>query len=98
MKCGVEFVGERQTVSAVFTRDYSDWSTIPLADKPKSLWIRVARKGGALTISYSRVGERFEEVRQGWLTEARTVNVGLMCAAPEGPGFQARFEDWTTTP
>jgi regulation of enolase protein 1 (concanavalin A-like superfamily) len=98
MKCGVEFVGERQTVSTVFTRDYSDWSTIPLADTPKSLWIRVARKGGALTISYSRDGKRFEEVRQGWLTEARTVNVGLMCAAPEGPGFQARFEDWTTTP
>jgi uncharacterized protein len=96
MKCGVEFVGERQTVSTVFTRDYSDWSTIALPDTPKSLWIRVARKGGALTISYSRDGKTFEEVRQGWLTEARTVNVGLMCAAPEGPGFEARFEDWTT--
>jgi hypothetical protein len=93
----VEYVGARQTVSTVFTRDYSDWSTIPLADAPDFLWIRVARKGGALTISYSRDGKSFEEVRRGWLTQANTVNVGLMCAAPEGPGFEARFDGWTTT-
>ena len=97
MKCGVEFVGARQTISTVFTRDYSDWSTIPLPDAPESLRIRLARKGGALTISYSRDGKTFEDVRQGWLTQAPTVNIGLMCAAPEGPGFEARFDDWTTT-
>jgi regulation of enolase protein 1 (concanavalin A-like superfamily) len=97
MKCGVEFVGARQTISTVFTRDYSDWSTIPLLDAPKFLWMRVARKGGALTISYSRDGKTFDEVRQGWLTPAHTVDVGLMCAAPEGPGFEARFDGWVTT-
>lgn len=96
MKCGVELVGGRQTVSTVFTRDYSDWSTVPLPDAPDALWIRVARKGGALTVSYSRDGKSFEEVRQGWLTPAHTVNVGLMCAAPEGSGFEARFDEWTT--
>jgi regulation of enolase protein 1 (concanavalin A-like superfamily) len=97
MKCGVEYVEGRQTISTVFTRDYSDWSTIPLANAPDFLWIRVARKGGALTISYSRDGKSFEVVRQGWLTQANPVNVGLMCAAPEGPGFEARFDGWTTT-
>lgn len=57
----------------------------------------MARKGGALTISYSPDGKKFEDVRQGWLTQAPAVNVGVMCAAPEGPGFEARFDDWTTT-
>jgi uncharacterized protein len=98
MKCGVELVDGRQNISTVFTRDYSDWSAIALPDKPAFVWIRVARKGGALTISWSRDGKKFEEVRQGWLTPAHTLNVGLMCAAPEGAGFEARFEDWTINP
>jgi regulation of enolase protein 1 (concanavalin A-like superfamily) len=98
MKCGVEFVGGRQNISTVITRDYSDWSAIALPDAPAFLWIRVSRKGGALTIAYSRDGKKFEDVRQGWLSPAPSLDVGLMCAAPEGPGFEARFESWTTTP
>jgi uncharacterized protein len=98
MKCGVELVNGRHNVSTVITRDYSDWGAIALPDAPASLWIRVARKGGALTISWSRDGQKFEDVRQGWLSPAPSLDVGLMCAAPEGPGFEARFENWTTTP
>jgi uncharacterized protein len=98
LKCGIELVDGRHNVSTVFTRDYSDWSPLPLADAPAQVWMRVSRKGGAFTVSYSRDGKSFQGVRQGWLTAARSVDVGLMCAAPEGAGFEARFSDWTIAP
>jgi uncharacterized protein len=98
MKCGVEFVDGAQTVSSVFTRDYSDWAGIPREAGGGSLWFRVVRKGEALTFSFSPDGKVYREVRQGHLTAAPTLRVGIMVAAPEGPGFAARFRDLTITP
>lgn len=93
MKCGVEFVDGRQHVSSVLTRDFSDWAGVPLDATPESMWFRLVRKGSALTFSFSLDGHRYSEVRQGYLTEAPTVLVGPMAAAPEGSGFEAVFRD-----
>jgi regulation of enolase protein 1 (concanavalin A-like superfamily) len=38
-------------------------------------------------------GKKFTSVRQGYFVSAVEVNVGIMCAAPEGPGFEAVFDD-----
>jgi regulation of enolase protein 1 (concanavalin A-like superfamily) len=38
-------------------------------------------------------GKKFTSVRQGYFVSAVGVNVGIMCAAPEGPGFEAVFDD-----
>lgn len=94
MKCGVEFVDGHQNVSVVMTRDFSDWSTARLADGTAALWMKVVRKGPALDIFHSLNGKDYVETRVGYLGTADPVMVGLMCAAPEGKGFEARFDDW----
>jgi regulation of enolase protein 1 (concanavalin A-like superfamily) len=98
MKCGVEYVDGVQNVSSVFTRDFSDWAGVPRESAAESMWFRLVRKGSALTFSFSLDGRTFREVRQGHLTDARSVQVGVMAAAPEGGGFTVSFRDLTIVP
>jgi len=97
MKCGIEFFEGKQNMSVVFTRDYSDWSTAPLASG-NPLWLRIARKGSAFNIFYAVDGKTFTLSRSGYLTPAEIVELGPMLAAPEGKGFEARFEDFVIEP
>ena len=89
LKCGIEFVEGVQYVSAVVTRDFSDWSVVALPGSPAALWLRVVRTGPAIEISYALDGENYTMLRLTYLTEAERVQVGPMCAAPKGPGFPA---------
>lgn len=98
MKCGIEFVDGRAHVSAVFTRDFSDWSTFRLDAPASPFWVKVVRKGDSLDILYSLNGTEFIEARLGYFAPSEAVMVGPMCAAPEGKGFDVRFEDWTVKP
>lgn len=91
MKCGIEYVKGVQHVSAVVTRDYSDWSVVPLPQNPPALWLRVTRKEGALEAHYSLDGKQYALLRVTYLTPG-PVSVGVMCASPEGAGFTTTFE------
>lgn len=95
MKCGVEFVQGAQFASAVVTRDFSDWSVVPLANNPATIWFRVKRVGEALEVFYSLDGAAYTMIRTAHLTDAETLNVGIMCASPEGNGFTTVFEGFT---
>lgn len=97
LKCGIEYLDGVQQASAVLTRDFSDWSIVALPDNPSEVWFRVERIGSALEVSFSRTGDDYALFRQGYLTEAATVQVGLMLAAPKGDGFSARFEEFAIT-
>lgn len=92
LKCGIEFVKDVQYASAVVTRGYSDWSMMALAQRPPALWIHVTRHGVTLEVYYSLDGTQYTMLRQAYLTAANTVNVGVMCASPEGSGFPVTFE------
>lgn len=98
MKCGIEIVDGVPHMSAVFTRDYSDWSSFSLGNHTGPLWVKLVRKGAALDIFHSLDGKTYIEDRTGYLTPAPAVDLGLMCAAPEGKGFEVRFDDWNVTP
>lgn len=98
MKCGVEFVDGHRNMSIVYTREYSSWVTGPLPDNANTLWLKVVRKGPALDIFHSVDGKNFVESGVGYLGTADTVMVGPMCAAPEGKGFDVRFDDWSVQP
>jgi hypothetical protein len=92
LKCGVEFVEGVQHASVVVTRDYSDWSVVPLPHNPPAIWLRLVRLGSAIEVFYSLDGEHYTMIRTTYLPEMALTQVGPMCAAPEGPGFEVRFE------
>jgi cell division protein FtsW (lipid II flippase)/regulation of enolase protein 1 (concanavalin A-like superfamily) len=92
MKCGIEFFNGVQHASVVVTRDYSDWSVLPLTEPPPVLWLRVARHGSTFEVSYSRDGAAYTMLRQTYLADAAAVNVGVVVCAPIGDGFTATFE------
>lgn len=91
MKCGTEFFDGKRHASVVFTREYSDWSTMPDLTETGPVWWRAVRKGESLETLCSLDGKNFISVRQGYFP-ASTAEVGIMCAAPEGPGFDAEFD------
>ena len=92
MKCGTEFFDGQRHASVVFTRDFSDWSTMPDLSRTAPIWWRAVRKKDSIETSCSLDGNTFTSVRQGYFVPAVEATVGIMCAAPEGPGFQAVFD------
>lgn len=94
LKCGIEFVDGRQNASAVVTRDYSDWSIVPL-DNPPAIWMKCERHDVTFTISYSLNGSDFDMIRQSFLTERSSVQLGLVLASPKGAGFSVQFDDYS---
>jgi regulation of enolase protein 1 (concanavalin A-like superfamily) len=92
MKCGIEFVDGAQYASVVVTRDYSDWSVVLLEGAPAALWLRVVRRSEALEVYCSLDGAAYRMLRLAHLTDAPRLQIGPMCAAPDGPGFQVSFE------
>lgn len=95
MKCGIEYVGGVQHASVVLTRDFSDWSVVPLAQMPPAIWLRVARRGEALEVHYALDGQTYHMLRLGHFSLVDTAQVGVMACSPEGEGFRASFEGLT---
>lgn len=94
LKCGVEYVKGTQHVSAVVTRDWSDWSVLPL-NNPPEIWLRIVRQAATVETYFSVDGISYTMFRQAFLPEQSTVQVGPMIAAPIGHGFTARFEGFS---
>src|SRR2546423_1703375 len=84
LKCGIEFVDGVQQVSAVVTREYSDWSVTPLPSNPAALWLRLTRRGSAIEIRYALDGVGYQMLRLAYFTPSEIMSVGLMCASPDG--------------
>jgi regulation of enolase protein 1 (concanavalin A-like superfamily) len=95
MKCGSEFVEGKRWASVVFTHDYSDWSTMEDVSQTGAAWWRVVRKKDSIEAQCSKDGEKFVTVRQGYFPADVKVMAGIMCAAPEGAGFEAVFDQLT---
>jgi hypothetical protein len=92
LKCGIEFVEGVQQASVVVTRDYSDWSVIPLPQNPPAIWLRLVRLDSAIEVFYALDGEHYTMIRTTYLPVRELTQIGPMGAAPEGAGFAVRFE------
>ena len=92
MRCGTEFIDGKRYASVVFTRTYSDGSTLPDLSQTEPIWWRIVRKNDSIETFCSLDGAKFMSVRMGYFPTQRTVDVGLMCAAPSGQGFDASFK------
>jgi regulation of enolase protein 1 (concanavalin A-like superfamily) len=95
MKAGTEFFDGRRHASVVFTRNFSDWSTMPDLSDTAAIWWKAVRKKDSIETLCSLDGKNFASVRQGYFPPGVKVEAGIMCAAPEGAGFEALFEDLT---
>jgi regulation of enolase protein 1 (concanavalin A-like superfamily) len=93
MRCGTEFIEGKRFASVVFTRNYSDGSTMPDFSETEPVWWRAIRKGDSIETLCSLNGVQFTSVRLGYFPPSRPVEVGIMCAAPSGTGFEATFKD-----
>jgi uncharacterized protein len=94
VKTGIEFVNGVHNVSAVVTRDFSDWSVVPLGSYPGSLRLRVKREGGTVILEYRADHGQWTMFRTAYLSTAPELEVGRMVAAPDGPGFEATFAEY----
>lgn len=92
VKCGTEFFDGQRHASVVFTRDFSDWSTMADLSQSEAIWWRLVRKRDSIETLCSLDGKTFTSVRQGYFPTNPEVEVGIMCAAPEGGGFEAIFD------
>ncbi len=95
MKCGIEYVEGAQQASVVVTNDYSDWSVTPLLGNPREVWFRVKKRECSLEVFYSVNGVDFAMLRTAYLRCLPELDVGIMCAAPEGPGFRIEFSEFS---
>jgi regulation of enolase protein 1 (concanavalin A-like superfamily) len=91
LKTGIEYVDDVHYVSAVVTREYSDWSVVPLHSYSGSLKLRLRRQSGTVIIEYGASQNSWQMLRTAYLSEEPELEVGRMVAAPDGPGFQATF-------
>ncbi|HZW95323.1 MAG TPA: DUF1349 domain-containing protein [Candidatus Eremiobacteraceae bacterium] len=97
VKCGTEFFDNARHASVVFTREFSDWSTMNDLATGGPVWWRVVRKPDSIETLCSKDGKNFTSVRMGYLVPSSTADVGIMCAAPEGNGFQCVFDSLKLT-
>ena len=75
------------------TNDFSDWSVRPLKTNPEEVWFRVKRQDVSLEVFYSLNGVDYMMLRTAYLKSPPNLDVGVMCAAPQGPGFPITFSD-----
>ena len=92
MKCGSEFYDGQRHASVVFTRGFSDWSTMADLSQSSPVFWKVIREKSWIEVLCSLDGKNFTSVRQGYFMAADKTDVGIMCASPKGPGFTATFE------
>ena len=93
VKCGTELVDGKRHASVVFTRDFSDWSTMDDLSSGGPVWWKAVRAKDSLETLCSLDGKKYTSVRQGYLAPGREAEVGIMCAAPEGNGFESVFDN-----
>lgn len=98
IKAGVEYVHGQPYMSVVVTNDFSVWSVAPLPQTLPSVWLRLIRKAEAVEIFYSLDGGEYTLLRIAYLPPSDEALVGVMCAAPDGGGFDAVFDALTVTP
>jgi len=94
IKTGVEYVNEKINLSAVVTREQSDWSVVELEQAPESVWLKVIRRLDYVEINYSLDNSTFTLLRLAYFPANTPVMVGMTAASPDGDGFAALFEDF----
>lgn len=94
IKTGIEYVDGVQNVSAVVTREVSDWSVVPRNDSPKSIWLKLLRKGDYVQVEYSFDNKAFKMLRLAYFPPNVKAQIGVVAAAPGKKSFPVVFENF----
>jgi regulation of enolase protein 1 (concanavalin A-like superfamily) len=97
LKTGVEFFEGRPRLSTVLTLGRSSWMVTDLPDGSDDILLRVARRGDAVEVRYLVGDGQPELAALVFMPPDREVLAGVVCAAPEGPGFRVSFHDLRIT-
>lgn len=95
IKTGIEYMDGVQHVSAVVTRNSSDWSVIPCSDNPSSIWLKLLRKDDYVEIRYSMDNINYQLLRLAYFPPSVKVKIGMFAAAPGKQKFTVHFESFT---
>jgi uncharacterized protein len=96
IKTGIEYTDGLPHLSAVVTRDFSDWSLLPI-QLTGPVWLRLTKLDNAVRIQYSSDGISFSMLRLAYFPPSNDVTAGLMCCSPERAGFTVEFTEFTIT-
>jgi uncharacterized protein len=96
IKTGVEYTDGSPHLSAVVTREFSDWSLLPM-QSASPVWLRLTRLNSAIRIQYSTNGISFSLLRLAYFPPSNDVLVGLMSCSPERAGFSVEFSEFAIT-
>jgi regulation of enolase protein 1 (concanavalin A-like superfamily) len=94
IKTGIEYVDGVQNVSAVVTREVSDWSVVPRHDSPASIWLKLLRKGDYVEIKYSFDGVKYDMLRLAYFPPDVKAGIGIVAAAPGKQSFDVTYENF----
>lgn len=99
IKAGIEYVDGEQYLSAVVTREHSDWSLLPLSvahGDVESVTVEIERFEDAVHVRCAAEdGEPVNILRMAYFPPDVPARAGPMCASPDGAGFPVRFADLT---
>ena len=98
IKTGVEQFEDRLRFGTVVTTENSNWMIADLPEGFEVLNLSLARRGDAINISYSVDENALEFAAVVYIEPGASALVGVMCAAPEGEGFNVRFRDLHLAP
>src|SRR5215469_13505958 len=97
LKTGVEVVEGRPRLSTVLTLGRSSWMVTDLPGGSEDILLRVSRRGDAVEVRYLVGDGQPELAALVFMPPEAAVLAGVMCAAPEGPGFRVSFHDLQIT-
>jgi len=101
LKAAVEYENEEiQRLGSVVTNNgYSDWASVDMDAKIKSIWFRLSRREDDFCIECSRDGVHFSQMRicHLWHGGGR-IQFGIYACSAENSSFKATFTDMAITP
>lgn len=98
IKTGIEYVDGVQNISAVVTREVSDWSVVPRTDSPESVWLQLTRKGDFVQIEYSFDAKKYQMLRLAYFPPNVEAQIGMVAAAPGKQSFSVTFDHFSVEP
>jgi regulation of enolase protein 1 (concanavalin A-like superfamily) len=99
VKAGIEFSDGLPQLSAVVTKDVSDWSVYPVPHwSGTEVTLRASRGEDAVTVRARAAGAGWQLVRLAPFVAPGTVAAGPMVCAPSRAGLKVRFTGWRAGP